>query len=283
MLNLFKKNRQPETITKDQVALVAEIHETFFTEVDRILEESKVIHAISGETMSLVEKQEILRDNGFVGTMAKKQGASKETMYKLDSENRHKIATNNAIRYFSHKYPQYKFITEESIKRICEKYGLIYGESNRYVGFIPENNVQDLRNFKIDPNDDCYSIGYLPSIKKYSDRSFVNRIEFDEIKDLLKKETGFDNIIFEDDSIYADGRGMLWRNSVVRKLSLEIAAPVKDFNTWGMEIKNSKLVADLKDPVIFKPVHYDGYKFYLIVTAWGAEASDPLVINERMN
>ena len=37
------------------------------------------------------------------------------------------------------------------------------------------------------------------------------------------------------------------------------------------------------DPVIFQSVLYKGNEYYLIITAWGDEASDELVVNERSN
>jgi len=35
--------------------------------------------------------------------------------------------------------------------------------------------------------------------------------------------------------------------------------------------------------VVLKPVVYNKQKYYLIVTAWGLEASDELVVNQKMN
>src|SRR4051812_37380994 len=34
-----------------------------------------------------------------------------------------------AIEYYGHRYPQNKFITEEEIKALCKKYGLLYGDA----------------------------------------------------------------------------------------------------------------------------------------------------------
>ena len=68
------------------------------------------------------------------------------------------------------------------------------------------------------------------------------------------------------------------------KAPLEICAPVKDFNTKGMELKDFKLSKiEIPDPVVLQPVNFKGEKYYLIVTAWGDEASDELVVNETLN
>jgi hypothetical protein len=65
---------------------------------------------------------------------------------------------------------------------------------------------------------------------------------------------------------------------------LEIAAPASDFDTTGMELKNFKLSPiEFPDPIVLQPVFFEGSKHYLIVTAWGLEASDEMVVNEKMN
>jgi len=51
-----------------------------------------------------------------------------------------------------------------------------------------------------------------------------------------------------------------------------------------MKVKDFKISKiEIPDPVVLKPVYYGGQKHYLIVTAWGLEASDELVVNEKMN
>ena len=71
---------------------------------------------------------------------------------------------------------------------------------------------------------------------------------------------------------------------IYRKCSLEIAAPIKDFNLDASEVKDFK-ISDIviPDPVVLQPVHFEGKKHYLIVTAWGLEAEDDLVINPTNN
>ena len=68
------------------------------------------------------------------------------------------------------------------------------------------------------------------------------------------------------------------------KLPLEIAAPLKDFNMDEMEVKDFKLSKiEIPDPIVLKPVIFNNQKHYLIVTAWGIEASDELVVNANHN
>jgi hypothetical protein len=77
--------------------------------------------------------------------------------------------------------------------------------------------------------------------------------------------------------------GYPWYTSY-NKCPLEIAAPLKDFDMKNMEVKNYKVSEiEIPDPVVLKPVLFNKQKFYLIVTAWGEEASDELVVNHKFN
>ena len=61
-------------------------------------------------------------------------------------------------------------------------------------------------------------------------------------------------------------------------------APVEDFNTEGVEIKNNKIQrSEAPDPIVLKPVIFKGKKHYLIVTAWGAEESTEITVNQQIN
>jgi len=62
------------------------------------------------------------------------------------------------------------------------------------------------------------------------------------------------------------------------KLTLKICAPLKDMDTTGKELRDYKLV-NHPDPVVLQPVKGG----YLIVTAWGDESKDELVVNEKLN
>ena len=68
------------------------------------------------------------------------------------------------------------------------------------------------------------------------------------------------------------------------KCPLEIAAPLKDFNMTNAEVKGFKISKiEIPDPIVLKPVIFNNQKHYLIVTAWGLEASDELVVNQKFN
>jgi hypothetical protein len=68
------------------------------------------------------------------------------------------------------------------------------------------------------------------------------------------------------------------------KCPLEIVAPLIDFNMTDSEIKDFKISKiEIPDPIVLKPVYFNNQKHYLIVTAWGLEASDEIVVNQKMN
>jgi hypothetical protein len=63
------------------------------------------------------------------------------------------------------------------------------------------------------------------------------------------------------------------------KAPMQICAPVKDFDMEGKVVNGYKVInKPAPDPVVLHAVKGG----YLIVCAWGDEASDPMITNERM-
>jgi hypothetical protein len=79
---------------------------------------------------------------------------------------------------------------------------------------------------------------------------------------------------------FIDGRSRIRH---CKRLEFFIAAPKNQMiinpgdRVDGVEIKE---VPHVPDPIVLWPIEDN---FYLIVTAWGDEASDPLVVNHKMN
>lgn len=244
-------------LLKSNKKLVEEIHETFYTEVDRLLEEAKKPHSLKTDKQELIDKSNRLMSLGFAS--AKEVDSAKiekERLAKLKKENEEKESTIRAIQYFTVKYPQYKFITEESVLKICNKYGLVYGEVSKYTGTVPDKNLKHIEDFRIHEDDECY-------------RLWIRHYGISRSKKIVSKR-------YCDD--YNDGV------AVPSVLPLEIAAPKDDFDLRGMKVENFKLTKiKVPDPVVLKPVMFEDKKYYLIVTAWGDEASDELVVNQNMN
>lgn len=262
---------------------VEEIHESFYTEVDRLLEEANISKSLDTNKQDLIDKANRLKSLGFINTKEVKEAQNEINRLEiLKIENKAKKELIDAINYFSFKYPQYKFITEDSVKRICSKYGLIYGEINRYIGEVPEKNLKYIEQFKINDED-----------KLYLEREWYQS-RYERVETLYKSRIISYSQYFEhtrpkswEEYRYLVDKGLRinsdFRDEIICS-SLEIAAPIKMFNMKDHEIQDFKLqrIED-KDPVVLQPVQYNNKKYYLIVTAWGDEASDELVVNQKMN
>jgi hypothetical protein len=288
MFKLFKKQTavnptveaavvEPKVNLKGKTTnqLVEEIHETFYTEVDRLLAGALQVKSLDTDKGELIEKCKRLKALGFSNTKEVKEAEIEiKRLDNLGKENELNKELTEAINYFSFKYPNYKFITEDSVKAICQKYNLIYGEIANYIGSVPDKNLKQMEEFAISEKDEC-GFSKMVSTRFWGSELNNGYDSFESIK--IKKE---EDLKMRDrvDYLAAGFR------EVYGKCPLEIAAPIKDFNMDGMEVKNHKISKiEIPDPIVLKPVIYKGKKHYLIVTAWGLEASDEIVVNQKMN
>lgn len=285
MINLFKKSESNKVAVAESDAdltgksvndIIEEIHETFYTEVDRLLADVKVLRSLDTDKQDLLDKCQRLKSLGFKNTKEVKEAEDEiKRLDKLKRENENNEKLANAIEYFSFKYPNYKFITEDSVKKICAKYNLVYGSVEHYIGTVPDKNLKHIEEFKIDENDECHW-----HREWYQDAffgKFGEKQHYQTVKESIKSQESI-----TPEGIYlriGDGKVV-----IDSSCPLEIAAPAKDFNMESMEVKNYQISKiEIPDPVVLKPVIYEGVKHYLIVTAWGIEASDELVVNQKMN
>lgn len=278
MFGLFKTKKQKQ---EDISAIVAQIHEDFLTEVDNLLAEASIKVSTESNKKALLSKADVLRTLGFTSTkevtIAEKEI---DRLSKARGINTAKDKLIKAINYFSFKYPQYKFITEESVQKICQKYGLVYGPVKNYIGTVPTKNMNDIQNFQVVEDDCLYIDTYYSTINNVSYKEYAEKVNsYNE----TVRRINFDN----QRHLYYDHLRYLQRElSRYSKAPLEIAGPQKDFNMEGLRKEGYKLVSIVKnipDPVVLQPVLFEGTKYYLIVTAWGPEAEDELVVNEKMN
>ena len=285
MWNLFKKDNnenkvviieEPKLITKNKTTneIIEEIHESFYTEVDKLLASAKILKSTDTQLEDLIKKAERLKSLGFTNTKECKEAQIEiDRLQSIKDENIAKKDLHEAINYFSQKYPLYKFITEESVVKICNKYGLVYGTVDRYLGTVPDKNLKEINSFKIKDEDICCVIyntnhfGHVPYVRSNKTiNKYITKTEY--INNSKKTEIDY------------------YMNRRYSEIPLEIAAPQKDFNMEGYEIEDSKLVlkkVEIPDPVVLRPVVYNSKKYYLIITAWGDEASDELVVNQKFN
>jgi hypothetical protein len=264
MKNWFSKSIS-KSVEKSIPELIQEIHTSFETEVDSLLEFSKEILPVVTDKSDLIDKHNRLSRVGFTNTNEGKIANQElERLSQIEVENKKKQVLHEAINYFAFTYPQYKFITEESVNKLCQKYGLVFGEVSYYIGDVPEKNLLQIENFKIKPEDECWELHTYSMYERdevmYCGETYCKR---------------------EKNSFYI--RNAYESSYVMTKLSdLKIVASLKDFDTSRMELKGYELKA-IPDPVVIKPVIYKNNRYFLVVTAWGLESSDEDVVNERSN
>jgi hypothetical protein len=260
---------------------VLEIHNEFDTACDKIIAEAEEF--FQSVTAPDTKKASLLEKLGFV--QAKEVSEAREFTEKEAS--RKKML--ELARYYKQKYPLNKFITEEMVKQICEKYNLVFGDVSLYTGFVPLEKANMIAQFKVDPKDVPYAIATS------NQNSDVFEFEKDEIGKVWVKR--FSNpeewkscfITTRPGIVNTYSNGPVLKNDAGKKythipfLQLErtketfqICAPEKDMKTNGMRKSGHKLIPD---PVVLRRVRGG----YLVVAAWGNEASDPIVVNETMN
>ncbi len=282
-MNLFRKllsNKPSDTYSKD----IATIHNEFETAGEKLLQES--IQILKDCSLKDVDKGKRLKELGFTSTPQSVE--VEETLIKRENAEQ----TANTVKDYSIKYPNNKFITEDMVVTICKKYGLVCGDLHRFKGFVPEVKLKDIEAFK--KASKIPKIGKLtPYPKPYNgdiDLSVrnINLDEFIEKKDghyyhlnrpgkseLQQNIEDYDGVNWYG-TVNIDGAKIQCNLEIV---GLKICAPLKEMNTEGMELDGIHLIKQIPDPVVLQPIEGG----YLVVTAWGDEASDPLVVNEKHN
>jgi hypothetical protein len=253
----------PKAPKSDVDKLIDEIHHSFYTEVDRLLEFAKVARPLDTDKQALINKAKRLEALGFVSATERVDGEREMIRLKvIEKENEERVLLVDAINYFTMHYPNYKFITAPSVDQLCRKYNLVYGPVNYYKGTVPDKNLAQIEAFSIkSPQDEwCWYKEYTSS-EYNSSWNVGSRKQLEEGG--CKKKIG--------------GR------EAIEKCPLEIAAPMKDFDLSKLKVNGTRLEVNVPDPVVLQPVNFKDKKYYLILTAWGQEASDELVVNQRNN
>lgn len=176
---------------------------------------------------------------------------------------------------YSTLFPLNKVIHLNKILLLCEKYDLVFAETSDYEGVIPQKNLTELEQFLNNHNyvhlhKYAEEAGLLKELFGFG-KSGKEKKDYTFIKNREKHLIDYDD---EESTIY-DWCIVAPKNMVVTK-----------------KTKKNRLLLD--DPIIIgmiKP-HWgcggirwweQNEKWGVIVTAWGEEASDESVVNEKMN
>lgn len=252
---MFKKIRMALMPKVNNEALIVEIHNSFDSAGDILLKEAKDILAGNYD----IEKGERLKKIGF--TQSKK--AIEATAIANTKESKQQLAT--LIEYYQVYYPNNKFITEEMVKSICEKYNLLCGNVSSYIGDVPVKNISEIENFKLRDEE----MTERSNIEDYKDRYFRLR-SLRGIAQLGSMIPSYSQ------SEYNPPKEI---HSYLVKGEYKICAPKKDFDMRGMEVNGHKLEVHIPDPIVLQPVKGG----YLIVSKWGLEGDDESLVNEISN
>jgi hypothetical protein len=242
----------------DVNALIEQIHREFDEATEKILNDAVT-------SLKVLEEKDTSKGDrlGKLG-FSKAKHVESARVARFDKVNLEALSIR--VMYYQTNYPNNKFITEDVVKKICEKYRLVFGYANFYIGDVPEKNIAEMERFELRDEDHfryqmqgggdgkrkCY---YAPSVW----RGGATEMCF---------------IYEEDETIKIDG------DFVIRKEPFKICATYSDFDTKEMKIEDGyKLKMNLPDPVVLQPVPGG----YLIVTKWGLEGNDESLTNEKMN
>lgn len=167
--------------------------------------------------------------------------------------------------YYQKKYPLYKFITKKQVTAICKKYGLIFGKIALFNGFVPEKNLKEI---------ECFKIEWIDCSVFYNEWDI--KFEFNQLPDKIKKKF----IAHENEFNKITTREISENEFTGKKYNMMIVAPKEQFNLpddYKIDWKTKKIIN--MDPIVLQKVNGG----YLVITAWGNEASDENVINPINN
>lgn len=270
---------------KNQNKLVAEIHKEFDTAQERLLAEAQEIINNSGALLS--DKAERLEQIGFVNS--KTVVRHRQNINAL-VKNREQA---ELIEYYKQTYPFQKFLTEDELNRICVKYHLVYAPVANYKKEVPEKNISEIEDVSILKDED-----YPKDIEKtklFLEKWLAGGMDFlsmgSKWQRILPKT--LDGVVskWEADRIlnlkYDTGITFLVKrvgHININRQGLFIAAPRSHFNLKGLK-KNNKFsflnitITEVKDPIVFRYCR-GGVQ---VISKWGLEASDEVLVNEKMN
>lgn len=283
MFNLFGSTKKQEKVN-NYPAVVEEIHNEFLSAGDRMLEEANEILAAAPAVS--IEKGRRLAALGFNRVPEVVNAKETESKIAMSKE------LAGLIQHYKISYPNNKFITEDAVKAICQKYGLVRGDVSMYKGFVPENKLKQIETFKVNKNDipDKTLLGSRFFIDGFADtvsNEILEHISANKLDGYAANHVAYLIASGQPDYPYTKDRNLIdkylgkWGYVKVVNFDskLQICAPLKDMEIpKGKEVKGYK-IQNIPDPVVLQPVNGG----YLILAAWGDEAKDELVVNETQN
>lgn len=229
-----------------------------FKDVHKELENEHIFLLKNHDLKGFKDKANFLKTIGLTNSIATK-------IYSGIIENR------NVFNDYQNKYGMNsKFIIEPQLERICEKYDLYVRPLRFFLGDIPEKNIKDLMNFKID----LYDIYEKDNaISEYIHKKLVFN-PYNGI-DLMKKSPIF--VTLDELANIVNISNYLEIAAVKILFSIDAFTQSFDRIVNKKELE-AKSIVEMDPIILFKTNHGR-----LIITAWGDEANDELVANQNTN
>lgn len=219
-----------------------QIYEEVYSAHDLVINESKSFleNAPQMDEEKFIRLQSLF-DLGFSNAEQVKEFSEMENKKKEYSKRK------EFAEYYRVTYPLNRFIDFDSVKRVCEKYGLLLCSASKYIADIPEKNQKEIVDFRVKRKD--------------------KRTPYELNNILLWYHQNICTAKFPDD----------YFEEKIRGEDILIMAPEHKLNTEGM--KKVGHILKNEDPIVLQPVRGG----YLIVTSWGLEAGDEEVVNSINN
>ena len=273
-----------QNLFKNEKIIIQEIHDSFDNAQDELLKQATSI--IEQHKPNLSNKAERLEKLGFVNS---------ETVLKNLDRKEVLISSKkdaDLVNYYKTSYPFLKFLKEEQLNTICEKYNLIYAPVGRYKEDVPEKNVSEIENAQPLKNEDFRKEKFFIKVTDFGSWSVPK-----DLREILDKGFVSDEKFYKSDgSIIKAAKkyggyngnfgGYCFRKCSIEKMDysgLFIAAPKSHFDLKGL--KNKALgffnftITEVKDPIVFRYVK-GGIQ---VLSKWGLEADDEMLQQEILN
>jgi hypothetical protein len=290
MKNLFKSPEQ----------LIAEIHNEVDTAQERLLQEA--LNVLSNGRENVENIGDRLRRVGFVNTPVAKKSSEIKHQKKISREQA------ALIQYYQQTYPFLKFLTEDELNRICEKYKLIHAPVSAYEKDVPEKNLRDIETAQPlrDADTNPKFIHLVGGRYSYNEQGKIDALlELAGLRNGTFSEKDIKNVMprygMNPDFYLIDSNTWLyviWDKlgrpdntyygfesiEFTDKSGLFIAAPPSHFNLKGLDRKSKHgffqvFKTEVKDPIVFRYVR-GGVQ---VLTKWGLEANDPSLVVPVLN
>lgn len=238
--------------------LIEQIHNEFNGAGDILLKEA---NEILGNCNFKIDKYDMLKQFGFTKTREVVEIDQKVEEQRMSDE------IVNAIKKYRFHYSNQKFITKAVVDQICNKYNLICGKVSSYTGFVPQKNLDEIGAFKLKDEHYQYIVHHIGT------RGFVTRIK--TYQEYLDEQKLMDNWKMTNSEAFFDKITDMNTSLIHKNEELLICAPIKDMELKANERIQGNFIIEIPDPVVLHPVP----EGYIVLTAWGDEKSDPLVVN----